>query len=393
MYTLFKPQDNALSLSCFRDSVEFWGRLAIIACVSFYLPSKNAMAEGQQPLQEQETVKKKWPEPLPQDVQVNDHSDGKMREAKKLLQDRKWSEALIGFRSVLKEEPSRLEAILGMTRALAYLGRREEALRFLNDAHSKAPSEKKPYLQKRIEVLSHLFLSNQTYQTYQEGVNLLREGKVKPAKKKFELAASKEPDHGLILLRLSQSEIQEKDYDAASEKLRFARRLNPFDSAVRMWLGRALIYRGEAKQAIVELTEAQKQLKKSESIPVWLAEAWVAIGERDAAISILEQDIQKNPLHLKSILKLSRLKYLAIPPVSEARIKLTPAETKNLWEVKKYLQLALSRVEAYQDYQEQLVVKVKDSEDIEKKSSREELKSQIQVFLKSVEERIAYEEN
>jgi tetratricopeptide (TPR) repeat protein len=142
-----------------------------------------------------------------------------------------------------------------------------------------------------------MFLSNESFQGYQDGVNLLNNGKFRPARDRFEKALGQEPDNVEILIRIAQCLLLEQDEDSAAERLKLARKLNPFEPEIRLWLGRAMHRRGELRKAIAELRVAHQELKGSELAPTWYAEALLASGQRASAISVLEKDVQEYPFH------------------------------------------------------------------------------------------------
>lgn len=259
-------------------------------------------------------------------------------EARGLMDKKKWSEAVVVLRKLLKEAPDAQESTkvaVALAKALTYASRREEALSVLGQAVSRDRSNREALIQ-RIQVLSRTFLSHQTFQIYQEGMNFLLAKKYGNARGRFRRALEVEPDHVEILVRLGQCLVMDSDYDSAAERLRLARKLNPHEPEVHLWLGRALHQRGELKEAIMELREAYRRLPQSELAPLWLAEVMMASGQKAAALQILEEDVKKEPFHLRGLVALARHKYLSSSKDSQA-----------LWAARKDLQVALSRLDQY----------------------------------------------
>src|SRR5579884_1161190 len=64
-------------------------------------------------------------------------------EAQALLSKKKWAEAAIVLRSVLRREPRSATANADLAKALLYLGRREEALGILSQAIEQNRAQKR----------------------------------------------------------------------------------------------------------------------------------------------------------------------------------------------------------------------------------------------------------
>ena len=311
-----------------------------------------------------------WPEyPNPTVAGANDYS-----EAQELLAKKKWAEAAIVFRSILRKTPDYSPAAAGLTRALAFSGRREEALSFLWRFVDREKGARRSVLIRRGRVLSRQFLTSVTFQTYQDGLNFIEAKKYRLARERFEKALTQEPDNVEILTRLGQCLTLDNDFDSAAERLRLAKRLNPYEPEIRLWLGRTMHQRGEIKEAVDELKVAASELEGSEIAPIWLASALFSLGQKAPAIQVLEEDVKGQPYHLASLLSLARF-----------RTQVTARDSQNLWAAKKDLQLALSRLDQY---------KVADSHKFEGelglniRNSAEEIKSESQKLLQQIEDRL-----
>lgn len=282
-----------------------------------------------------ELIERSEPDPWPQ-VNIPSHSD--YSDAKALLARHKWEEAAIVLRSVLKKNPGFFPGAIELARALAYLGRREEALTLLSRAISnQPPGARKTALISRVGVLSRMFLSQKTFQSYQDGLNLLAQLKFRAARERFEKALETEPDNLEILVRIGECLVLEGDFDSAAERLRLAKRLNPYEPEISLWLGRALHQRGELGQALDELRVASEGLNGSERAPVWYAQALLSAGNRKGAIQELEADAEERPFHLTSVVTLARIR------AESARENMDA-----LWTARKELQVALSRLPQYE---------------------------------------------
>jgi predicted Zn-dependent protease len=259
----------------------------------------------------------------------------KYEEAQTLMNHQKWPEAAIILQGVLKEAPHYSPAAIDLARSLVYSSRREEALSVLEEAVSHEKGPRRAVLIRRERVLARLFVTNETFQGFQEGVNFLDARKFGSACERLAQVLEREPDNVEILTRLGQCRLLDGDADSAAERLRLARKLSPHEPQVRLWLGRALQQRGEIEEALTELRSARQELKDSELAAIWLAEALASNGQRTAATDVLDQDVKQNPMHVESLYTSARLKYIAIQ-------KENP---QALWAVRRDLQLALSRLD------------------------------------------------
>lgn len=297
-------------------------------------------------------------------------------EARRLLKEKKWPEAVIVLRSILKKESAPLSVTLELANALVYSGRREESLSVLGQALSlhRASSEEE-VLRARMRVISRLFLTNSVAQIYQEGLNLIHLGKYRQARERFDQAVELEPDNAEVLLRIGQCFLLEHDPDSASEVLRVARRLNPYEPEMMLWLGDALLERGESKQALAELRMAKKGLPHSERAVIWYANALVSVGQRASAIQVLERDLQDQVFHLHALLLLGKLKYAKVGNNASA-----------LWSVRKDMQLLLSRLDQLEGHANLLLFESEMG--IELSQSYQEIKTDAEKLLNLVDDKI-----
>jgi tetratricopeptide (TPR) repeat protein len=272
-------------------------------------------------------------QPLPE---PNTLGDSDYAEARAFIKKKKWAEAVVVLRSLLRHSPGNTPASIDLATVLVYLGRTEEALSTLSSVISKEPTDLRERVIQRLKVVSKLFLTKETFQIFQDGVNLLRTQKYHAARERFEKALEVEPGNVEILTRLAQCQVLDGDADSATEKLRLATRLNPYEPEIKLWLGRALHQRGDLTTAIEELREVQSSLDASELAPLWLAEAYSSAGQKALAIQVLIDDTKVQPLHLMSLLSLAKF-----------QMQGSSREVQNLWEARKNLQLAMSRLADY----------------------------------------------
>lgn len=295
-------------------------------------------------------------------------------ESQALLAKKKWAEAAIVLRGVIRRDPRSVSANADLAKSLLYLGRREEALGILDQAIELNRGRKKEWLIEQSRVIAKIFTTNASFQVYQDGVDLLSVGKFKPAREKFEQALMNEPSNVEVLTRLGQSYLLDGDSDSAAERLRIAKRLDPHEPEIQLWLGRAMQLRGEMMGALAELRSADTKLKQSELAPIWLAEAFAASGDRASAFGVLEEDAKLNPLHVSALIALANEKVVS-----------ASGDAKLLWSARKDYQFALSRLAEYTQpgrrrFEGELGVELPQSE--------KELRDRIQSALQKLESRL-----
>lgn len=263
----------------------------------------------------------------------------KYREAITLLKAKRWEESVVLFRRYLKEEPGSMIASLFLVDALIHLGRRADAIQVLNQVSVNQNGEAKNTLQNRMQSLTKLFLTQETFQIYQMGAHALVEGDLETALSQFQKALGSEPDNVEILLRLGQTHVLLGEIDTASEYLKKAKDLYPFhpgEPEIRIWLGRCYQQKGQFTAAAEELESAHKTLPRSERTVLWLVDTYVAQGKRAEALKLLETDVASEPFHLLSLLRLAKLRRLQKPLLA-----------KNQLESRKSIQLVWSRLQDY----------------------------------------------
>lgn len=255
-----------------------------------------------------------------------------------LLAEKKWDEAVLVLREELQGSPRNIPAVLDLATALTRLNRRSEAIaELIRASESGIGSQLRNDLRRRASIIGRSFYSSETFQVHQDGLVLFQSGQFSEAAKKFEEALKAEPDHVEILVRFSQASILSGNPKAALEPLRTAIRLSPDESEVALWLGRALHDLGQWKDAEPLLFRARRGLGRSENAPVWYAEALVSLGKSRVALNALEEDMKRQPFHLASILEWAKI-----------RMAIEGGSKESLWDVRKRLQVALSRLSEYE---------------------------------------------
>jgi predicted Zn-dependent protease len=270
-------------------------------------------------------------------------------DAQSLMNAKKWAEAAIVLRAELAQSPAQRRQIsIALSRALIFSGRREEALSVLSQALSRESSASvRKSLTQKIRIFSQIFLTNTGFQLHQDGVNLMMARKYRAAREKFDKALEQESTNVANLIRVGQCMVLEGDYDSAAERLRLANRLDPYEPEVRLWLGRALHQRGEIAEATDELKAAYDEQPGSEIAAIWYAETLISQGQQAEAIRVLQNDVDQRPDNVGSLVTLARLRLLSLGSTSDSA--LTEKQSQTVWQSRRELQLALSRLPTYLD--------------------------------------------
>jgi len=298
-------------------------------------------------------------------------------ELRKLVHSGKWEEAEPLAREILEALPEDEQTRHLFVKLLTETGRRSEALEklrlWIGSAQSEAPLKSK--LMRAASSLSRVYLTKSTLQSIQEGADFLVNRKYRDAVKKFKDALSVEPDNVEILLRMVQGNYLSGDYPEAAIAAEKALALTPWDLQVKMWLGRVYGAQKKWSLAIPLLTEAAKGDSnfQSELANIFLADVLWKFGQKDGAIGHLEKWTAANPYHLNASAKLAWF-----------RLNYEPADRNYLFQVKKELQVALSRFDYV--YQNQ---KFADENHLDRfLSEPDTLKGKLNHYLTTVEERI-----
>jgi len=301
----------------------------MIVIISFFM-STAILAEQELP-QPKSHLKKKdeLPDPSPQNI-----TEGSYGRAVLLMQKKDWGEATIILKRIVDQDPADFKSVDALARTLTFLRRREEALALLNRTQIKFPN---PKWVERIRVVSRMFLRSDNFQRYQNALELMQLDKKTKALDRLKIVQQSEPHNVVVLLRLAQCQIKEGQADVAWEYLETAKKLNPFEPEIALWLGRALSIRGEQEKALKELRFALANLKNSELAPVWIAEAISSMGKKAEALKFLKDHLNQHPLHILALLKQADIQTSGRKNSEEV-----------LWEARISLQLAVSRMKDYE---------------------------------------------
>jgi tetratricopeptide (TPR) repeat protein len=305
-------------------------------------------------------------------------------DAESYLDRHKWAEARDCYTEIIKKESGSVSLWVGLATSLTYLGHREEALRQLSQAVENVKNSQKPQLIARVRVLSRLFLTNTTFQTFQDGLILLNGRKFKASQEKFEKALNEEVDNVEVLLRLGQSTLLDGKVKEALNHLKRAKQLDPFDPEIRLWLGRVYQSGGNSQEAQIELKEAYssyyllKAHENSEAAAVWYAEALINAGQGSAALKVLTQDSRMNTSHVQSLLTAAKI-----------RTQISKFDGSSWRLARQDLRLALKRLEQVKLAHSGGVSQIQDIQgnlSITQDKTLEEIKADILGFLREIDQ-------
>ena len=272
-----------------------------------------------------------WPQPTPQEF-----IPFRFQKAKALLREMKTDEAIEVLNEVQGQKPGHLGAALELAGAYMTKKMRRKALEILMAQVRQQRGEARATVLRRIDITSRMFFTGETFDAYQSGKKALTQAQFAESTSFLEQALESEPDNAEAMIRNIQALVYKKQYEAALEQIEKLKKINPFLGEPALWEGRSLYRVGRVNLALRQLARANRALSGSELAPVWFSDALLAAGNRKKARDVLESDVKKNPLHLKSLVALARLEF--------------PEDGKHqesLWKSRKALQLALSRFDQY----------------------------------------------
>jgi tetratricopeptide (TPR) repeat protein len=303
-------------------------------------------------------------------------------DAEIFLDRHKWSDARDCYLDLIKKDVNLTTAWIGLATSLTYLGQRKEALRQLSVGVDQVKINQKSQVMKRIHILSRLFLTNATFQTYQDGLILFSAKKFKLALEKFERTLSEEPDNVEVLLRLGQSTLLDGNFQSAVNYFKQAHQLDSYDYEALLWLGKSLKLSGKLRDSLSELKNAYYGIRNSEgetgreleTATLWYSEVLADSGQVGAALRILGLDSKANPSHLRSLIASAKL-----------RMQVSKPDAGGLSLARKELTSALKRLELTQSNDSISSSVLPDEWEMLQNETPDEIKLKILGFLKQIE--------
>jgi Flp pilus assembly protein TadD len=212
-----------------------------------------------------------------------------------LQQEDRERAAIVLKRQWLKD-PAAAGAAVELSSHLLLLGRREEALRMLLASHAASTSaQDRMRLETRVRVLARTFLTVEGARNHQAGLNALLAGDLKPAIARFDAVIASEQQVLDAVVRKGQAEVMLDNLDSAAETLRLARQLDPFEPEVRLWLGYALLARGEKDEGEQEILTAWRMANPGQRMrshwKAWSARVQILQGRSGAAKKLVGAEL------------------------------------------------------------------------------------------------------
>lgn len=214
---------------------------------------------------------------------------------------KKYDKAVDSYRKALKEEPSRIDAYVGLSRTLAQAGKKKEALDWLKKAESKLPEDPELALElgEQYARLGELDRALKIYEKLLKlypdrpdavlhfSETLVLQGKRKEALDFLEKASAKSPDNEDILLNLSEVYMLMDRKMETAKTLKKLLKVSPgHPEAIT---GLAEVYLEEGKKD--EIRKLARRLEKGESgeevSPIVRAELYYMAGDLEKAQEIL----------------------------------------------------------------------------------------------------------
>lgn len=270
-----------------------------------------------------------WPSPR------RSRLEAQFGEALKKVRLGDWENAEQLLRALVKDYPRYWPATEQLARVYLFLGKRRESIELLRSVMTWKKGKPQISLIDRINLYGRQFVKNETFQEYQKGLNAFLNGEVKSSIDHFNESLKKEKDHLKVLIRMGQAFCLLEEYSEAIRILRNAKKLNPYEREVSVWLARAYMKSGRIQVGFEEFSRAGIYLQSHEQGVVWYADALVESGQLERAISYLRANFRKNPFHLKVAEKLSSL-------LGESQ-----NDSEKILEARRTLQIILSRFEDY----------------------------------------------
>jgi len=240
------------------------------------------------------------------------------------------------LRELRDQNPQEISTAYALASVLTRLGQRTEAVHFLQQLAEQSQGLERARIISKSLILSRTFVTNGSFERFQEALSAFLAKKYRIAQDKFERVLIDEPQNCEVLIKLGQCLTLEDEIEGAIEKFLMAKAINPLDSEVSLWLGKAYLALSNSKDALQEFKSLDAKLRLTEVAVLALAEAQVLAGAPSLALKTLHAELEKNPFHVQALWYSAKIKLLLLKP-----------EHDGLWSARKDLQLALSRLASY----------------------------------------------
>lgn len=248
----------------------------------------------------------------------------------KLVRERSYAEAVEMLEAAVAEDPHFITAHLELARSLVMSGRRLDGLNRLAKAQrlAKSTSDQRRIRHQR-DLLAGIFYTNETFQHYQDGLNLMRDRKTRGATQSFEKALAKEPDNAQILTAYGDALLSLDDRNQSVKLLERAHSILPERNDVRISLANGLLNK-DPERAATLLRSLVSDSSAEESSVLTYVQALERIGKIRDAIAVLRRTTSEHRNRLQSVFWLG--KYYSLQP-------------EGAWMARRYLMIFLRRLE------------------------------------------------
>jgi thioredoxin-like negative regulator of GroEL len=242
---------------------------------------------------------------------------------------KKWDDALKQFQSAIDLNPSFVTAYIEFARTSVMVGKRSQGLEHLDSALLVARTrEDRDRVQKERESLSEIFYTNETFQTYQDGLNSMKLDHAAKAAEYLERAMRTEPDNILVLSAYARALRQEDRAKDAVSVLKRALKLNDSKRDVRLELAEAVL--SADPESAHELLHGLPVGLTDERATLLDAQALAALNRNGEAIELVRGLYDRVPGSLYAPYWLG---------------KLYEKESNGAWNARRYLMTFIRRAE------------------------------------------------
>ena len=267
----------------------------------------------------------------------------------KFLKEKEYSDAIKEFEKAAKQNPKHLDTYLEWARGLVLSRKRKAGLEKLTQAMAIAKSLKdKRKIRRQYGIFSEIFYTNDVFQKYQDGLNLLKAKKLREALRNFEQSLAKEPFNALILLAYGQTLRGLDDWSASVKALEQVFILNPHKKELRFQLSLTLLNR-RPKQSLKLMKPLLQSKNNREKDIILYARVLGRLGELHKAIELLEKNKAKRKAGIYTLYWLG---------------KLYSQTTNGNWQARKYLTIFLRQERRLPTKTDSLTLLRKDGEKI-----------------------------
>lgn len=249
----------------------------------------------------------------------------------RLVEERSYPDAVELFRAAVEEDPKFVAAHVELARSLVLSGKRLEGMNQLAKAAKiSVRSVDKDRVAEQRTLLAGIFYTNQTFQQFQDGLNLQRDRKTRAAVQSFEKALAKEPTNVKILVAYGNALLTLDDRAQSVPLLEKAHSILPEREDIRFSLAKGILEQNPKRAANLLEAQVDKAEAEEESVLVYV-QALDRLGEVRKAIAVLLKSTEQRHDRLQSLFWLGKLYSL---------------QPEGVWMARRYLMVFLRRMES-----------------------------------------------